>query len=119
MALAMSSGLRRSEVLGLRWDNLNLDNGVAQIRDTLVPVNGGYEHRPGVTKSKKSRRDIPLDPTTVAVLKAHKKDQAEERLASPVWETDLVFTDEIGRPIRPTSFSRAWSDSPRKPESDL
>jgi integrase len=67
------------------------------------------EHRINVTKSKKSRRDIPLDDTTAAILKAHKKSQVEEQMASKVWgHRGLVFTDQIGRPIRPTSFSRTW-----------
>lgn len=105
----VSSGLRRSEVLGLRWQNTDLEAGKAAIRDTLVPVNGGIEHRINFTKSKKSRRDIPLDPETVAVLRAHRKHQAAERMASPIWhDLDLVFTNEVGQPVRPTSFSRTW-----------
>jgi len=109
IVLALSSGLRRSEVLGLRWTNIDLEAGTAAIRDTLVPVNGGMEHRINVTKSKKSRRDIPLDPETVAVLRAHRNRQATDRMASPVWnETGLVFTNNIGQPIRPTTFTRTW-----------
>ena len=109
IVLAVSSGLRRSEVLGLRWVNTDLEAGTAAIRDTLVPVNGGIDHRINVTKSKKSRRDIPLDPETVAVLRAHRKRQATERMASPIWhDLDLVFTNEIGKPVRPTTFSRTW-----------
>ena len=107
IALAIGSGMRRSEVLGLRWVNCDLDARIVRVRDTLVPVNGGMEHRINITKSKKSRRDIPLDDTTAAILKAHKKSQVEERMASKVWDDrDFVFTDQIGRPIRPTSFSR-------------
>jgi integrase len=75
----------------------------------LVPVDGSIEHRIDVTKSKKSRRVIALDEQTVAVLRTHRKRQATERMASPIWhDLDLVFTNEIGEPIRPTTFSRTW-----------
>ena len=109
IVLTISSGLRRSETLGLRWQNVDLEVGTASIRDTLVPVDGSVEHRIDVTKSKKSRRVIALDEQTVAVLRAHRKRQAIKKMASPIWhDLDLVFTNEIGQPIRPTTFSRTW-----------
>lgn len=108
--LACSSGLRRSEVLGLRWRNTDLENGRATIVDTVVPIRGKAVLRTGETKSRRSRRVIALDPTTVAVLRAHRKAQAEERLAAgPLWtDLDLCFTNEIGEPMKPDTFTRTW-----------
>ena len=88
---------------------MELEVGTANSRDTLVPVDGSVEHRIDVTKSKKGRRVIALDEQTVAVLRAHRKRQAIKKMASPIWhDLDLVFTNEIGQPIRPTTFSRTW-----------
>lgn len=108
--LACSSGLRRSEVLGLRWRNVDLDNGRAAIVDTVVPVKGEAVLRTGETKSRRSRRVIPLDPTTVAVLRSHKTRQKVERLAAgSLWsDLDLCFVNEIGEPVKPDTFSRIW-----------
>ena len=108
--LACSSGLRRSEVLGLRWQSVDLENGRAAIVDTVVPVNGEVVLRTGETKSRRSRRVIALDPATVAVLRAHRVRQKEERLAAgPLWtELDLCFTNEIGEPVKPDLFTRIW-----------
>ena len=108
--LACSSGLRRSEVLGLRWRNTDLENGRATIVDTVVPIRGEAVLRTGETKSRRSRRVIPLDSTTVAVLRARRKAQAEERMAAgPLWtDLDLCFTNEVGEPVKPDTFSRTW-----------
>lgn len=108
--LAVSTGLRRSEILGLRWQSLDLDNGRAAITDTLVPVKGEVVLRIGETKSRRSRRVIALDTATVAVLRAHQTRQKEERLAAgPLWVgTGLCFTNEIGEPVKPVTFTRTW-----------
>jgi len=110
IVLACSTGLRRSELLGLRWRSLDLDNGKAAILDTLVPVKGEVVLRIGETKSRRSRRVIALDTTAVAVLRAHRKSQAEERIAAgPLWtDVDLVFCNEAGKPVKPDTFTRTW-----------
>ena len=108
--LACSSGLRRSEVLGLAWRSVDLDKGKASIVDTLVPVKGEVVLRTGETKSRRSRRVIALDSTTVTVLRAHQVRQKEEKLAAgPMWsDLKLCFTNEIGEPVKPDTFTRTW-----------
>jgi integrase len=108
--LACSAGLRRSEVLGMRWRSVDLDKGTAIVRDTVVPLAGKAVLRTGETKNRRSRRAVALDPKTVAVLRAHRLKQKKERLAAgPLWQDlDLCFTSEDGRPVKPDTFTRTW-----------
>ncbi len=66
--------------------------------------------RTGETKSRRSRRVIALDGQTVAILRDHKRRQNEERLrAGEAWtDLDLVFTNELGEPVNPMTFTR-WT----------
>ncbi len=106
--LLCSTGMRRSEVLGLRWQNLDLDRGTAAVVDTVVPVDNKPTLRLGETKSRRSRRVIALDSRTVSVLREHKSRQNGERLrAGTAWaDLGLVFTDEIGGIFSPDTFTR-------------
>jgi integrase len=105
--LLSTTGMRRSEVLGMRWSDVDLgDAGSISVRQTLVAV--GYRLEFHEPKTERSRRRIGLDPATVAALKAHRARQNEERLAwGPAWtETGLVFTQDDGQPIHPQSLSQ-------------
>jgi integrase len=90
--------MRRSEVLGVRWENLDLERGRVAVVDTVVPVGNKPVLRIGETKSRRSRRVIALDERTVAVLREHRRRQNEERLrAGTAWANlGLVFTNELG-----------------------
>ncbi|MDP8931089.1 MAG: site-specific integrase [Actinomycetota bacterium] len=105
--VAAATGLRRSELLGLRWRDL--DGGLLAVRQTLVEKDDGWE-LVETTKSVGSSRTIPLDRRTVAVLRAHAKTQKEWQLrAGPAWEDGgLVFTDELGRPLSPPAVTQAF-----------
>lgn len=96
--LALFSGLRESEILGLQWDDVNFESGQLTVRRQLQRIqNVGYVFS-GETKSGKERT-VPLPPSVVKVLQTHKRKQTEMQLkAGPVWDNprDLVFTDEIG-----------------------
>jgi len=112
--VAAVSGLRRGEVMGLRWRDVDLDAGVLTIAQTLTSVAG----RPVFTtpKTRSSGRTIPIDSGTVAVLRTHRAEQAAERLAAgEVWDDshDLVFRDEIGRLINPDRFTNAFKRAVR------
>lgn len=99
-------GLRRSEVLGLTWDALDLDAGTLTVRQGRTS-SAGVEHV-GAPKSARSRRTLPLDAGTVAALRAVKARQAAERLAAgPAYEGagGYVVIDELGRPPRPDAYS--------------
>jgi integrase len=104
-----TTGMRRGEVLGLRWSDLDLERARLSISQTLQEV----EHRISftTTKTNRSRRTVALDPTTVEVLKAHRSRQIEERLAlGSEWRKsfDLVFCFEDGSPLQPQGFTRAF-----------
>lgn len=104
--LATLYGLRRSELLGLTWSSVDLAKGNVFIKKALVEVHGRPEWTEG--KSARSRRKIPIDTSVVAVLKAHRRFQAEERLvAGTDWcDHDLVVATRNGRPISPGNFDQ-------------
>jgi integrase len=101
-------GMRRGELLGLRWRDLDLDAGRAQIVQTLIEGSGAP--RLSTPKTDHGRRSVALDPATVAALRAHRKGQAAEQLAvGPGYEDNgLVFSREDGAPIWPRTFSRTF-----------
>jgi integrase len=105
--LGVLYGLRRSEALALRWDDLDTVTGTLRIDEGLVAVSKGAVW--SEAKSARSRRVIPLDPETLAVLARHRRDQLEERLAAgATWEDhDLITTTHVGRPVMPRSLDRA------------
>lgn len=106
--LAGTTGMRRGEVLGLRWRDLDLDAGRAAIRQTLLSV--GYAVQFSTPKTAKGRRSIALDPVTVASLREHRRRQLEERLAfgRGYGDQDLVFVREDGSPVHPEYFSERF-----------
>ena len=105
--LAATLGLRRGELLGLRWDAIDLDGGTLAVRAQLAHVEGegeGEAKRPVLVepKSKSGRRMLKLAPPLVAMLRERKAAQAAQRLrAGGYWRNDLglVFTLDDGRPI--------------------
>lgn len=107
--LTLSTGLRQSELLGLRWEDCDLDAGVLRVAQALSYVGGGVEfHEP---KSARSRRTIQLSPATVEMLRHHRVAQAERklRLGPEGWiEHGLVFPSTIGVPWTPRNHSRDY-----------
>jgi integrase len=103
--LAATTGMRRGELLGLRWVDVDLHVGV--VRVAQARVRAGNQVVAGEPKTARGRRTIALDPATVAALRQHRKRQAEERLlASPRHaDSGLVFTMPDGSPIHPNRFS--------------
>jgi integrase len=105
---ACMTGLRRSELVGLQWPDIDFDAGVLSVKRARVQVAGKT-----ITKGPKSaasRRIVDLDIVTVTVLKRWKVAQLEERLrAGTAWEPgEWVFTNEIGAPWRPDALTRAF-----------
>lgn len=101
--LAISTGMRQGELLGLHWADVDLERGFLQVRYTLSSARGGG-FRLGQPKTKRSRRRIDLSPHVIAALREHKVRQAEQRLKmGALWDSDsfpdLVFPNEIGRPM--------------------
>lgn len=113
-ALAFSTGMRRGELCGLRWSDVDLDAGRLRVAQTLARVGKRLEY--GTPKSKRSRRSLPLDTRTVAALKSWKAQQARERLAwGPAYnDTGLVFNREDGSPLSPDGVGKAFEVRARK-----
>jgi len=109
-ALALTRGLRRGELCGLRWSAIDLPGGTLQVVHTLVMVDGKPQ-----TSSPKTRagvRSVPLDASLVSFLTAQRKVQAAERLkAGEAWQDGgYVFTDELGKPYSPDFVSKRFED---------
>jgi integrase len=112
--LALASGMRRGELLGLRWADVDLDKGMISVRQQLV-ASVSYEARIEDVKTASSRRTIALDPETVAVLRAWKRRQLEDRMAwGEAWQdSGLVSTRENGSPTHPILFSEWFEKAVR------
>jgi integrase len=106
--LLASTGMRRGEALGLHWSNVDLDASRVVVNRSLTLVN--EELVWASPKTARSRRSLSLDPETVAVLRAHRRRQLEERLnAGEAWQdNDLVFCNEDGTALHPSRFTRRF-----------
>jgi integrase len=104
--IAVLYGLRRSELLALRWNDVDLAANTLRIDEGLVAVRLGVEWSNG--KNTRSRRTIPLDPESMTSLARRRREQAEERLeAGSRWTgQDLIFTNQDWGPLLPRSFDR-------------
>jgi integrase len=107
--LLLTRGLRRGEVCGIKWEDVDLEAGRLRIVSTRVVVsNRTVASDP---KTNAGRRSVPLDAQLVSELRGHHRRQLEERLrAGQAWEdSGYVFTDELGAPVRPQYLSRHFS----------
>lgn len=107
--LTAYTGLRRGEILGLKWSDLDYDHASITVQRALVRVRGlGLILQP--TKTDGSRRRLDIDPDTVAVLRAHRVVQMEHRLTmdGAYEDNDLLFPNELGRPLNPMALTRAF-----------
>ena len=104
--LTLTTGLRQGELLGLRWRDLDLDGSLLHVRQQAQRTPEGWTFVP--PKTAKGRRSVTLPSFAVEVLKRHRIRQNEQRLAcGPLWEDlDLVFTNELGRPIERQNLVR-------------
>lgn len=110
---ALYTGMRRSELLALRWRDVDLHE--IQVKRSLHHLrDGSYVFTQ--PKSAKSRRTIALSPTSVITLMEHKESQAEvqAQLGGQLKQDDLVFSNEEGAPLRPNTVTRAWAMMAKK-----
>ena len=105
--LAAYTGMRRAEVLGLRWRDVDFSKNRLHVRATVVLA--GYQQVvQDEGKTDNAARVIDLDPDTVDVLRAHRKSQAEILLVLGVGRSEYVFCREDGTHLNPDSFSQAF-----------
>jgi len=102
-------GLRRSELLGLKWDCINFENNTFIIKHTVVYAVGEIV-RKDTTKTAKSRRTFPLLPELGTMLLEIKEKQEEykEFFKREYIKTDYIFTRENGEPYKPDFVSKKF-----------
>lgn len=108
-ALALGSGMRRGEILGLQWTDVDLDGATVRVERSVEETNDGLRFKE--PKTSYGNRLVSLPATSVDALKAHWRKQSELRLAlgqgrhSP---DSLVFCKIDGSPMSPDNLSRDW-----------
>lgn len=107
--VAMATGLRQGELLGLQWPDVELDAARLTIRHSLQRVAG----RPQLVEPKTggSRRTVALNAPALAALREHRALQARERLQAPPgkWhDSEFVFTTPIGTPLDGPNLTKAF-----------
>lgn len=108
--LALFTGMRRSELLALRWSDVDLLMCNISVTRSLHHLrNGEIVFR--APKTAKGRRMVSLSPSTAILLRKHKEKQATERimLGKPLEDDDLVFSGLEGNPLLPGTVSHAWT----------
>jgi integrase len=108
LLLALSTGMRLGELLGLTWRAVDLDRGTVSVVASLQPTPNGLVLME--VKTKRSRRVINIEQRVVAALRRHRAAQLEARFgAGGAWvDRDLAFTTETGAPIDGRTLIRKW-----------
>ena len=113
--LALLTGMRRSELCGLKWENVDLVAGRLSVVRTLQRI-AGRGLLEGQPKTQKSRRSIVLSPETVSLLHTIRGKQLAQQLeAGPIWQnTGYVLTQADGRPMNPIKATQEFTAIVRK-----
>jgi integrase len=110
-SVALATGMRRGELLALRWQDVDLDGATLKVERALEQTKrGGLIFKP--PKTRYGRRTITLPPSTVAELRAHRKAQAEQRLALGLGKAPddaLVFATWDGSTRSPNALTKEWA----------
>lgn len=123
--IAVGVGLRRSEIVGLRWSDIDFKKGLLTVNHALVMVKGG--HKIQEPKTKKSSRTVPLPAAVTEELKSWKGWLAKEEMAWRGLHKDLkpedipkfnslnmVFCNEAGEPMNPDFITRSFREDFKK-----
>jgi integrase len=104
--LAVTTGMRRGELLGLKWLDVDLENATVSVRRTLTRTDNGKRIALGDPKTKRSRRTIRLAPQAVEALRVHLERQLQEieALGDRYGDQGLVFATEAGTLINPSNL---------------
>ncbi|MCF6409013.1 tyrosine-type recombinase/integrase [Pseudalkalibacillus salsuginis] len=108
--LALTTGMRRGELLGLEWKNVDLEKGTIQIKQTLTYTN--KQHIVKEPKTKNSIRMVSLPASLIEALKTYKHFTNKERMkAGDHWEGGnyyFLFSSWHGKPLHPSSVTTWW-----------
>ena len=110
VALALASGLRRGELLALRWHDVDLDGARLRVERSLEQTKAGLKFKS--PKTKHGRRSITLPASMVAELRAHRSAQQQQRLALGLGKAPddaLVFATWDGNARSPNALTKEWS----------
>ncbi len=101
--LAITSGMRRGEILALKWQDVNFSQHTLQVR-RIFTRQAGNRYIEAEPKTEKSRRSILLAPIVVVLLKQHRAHQLKTKVeAGSQWQDrDLVFCTSVGTPLNPS-----------------
>jgi integrase len=107
--LALGTGMRRGEVLGVRWQDIDLDKGTLRVHQTVISLKTGPYTKPSA-KTPSGRRVVGIPHYVVRKLEEHKAQQIDQRSKHiAVWtETNLVFTTSVGTCIDPSNLPRDY-----------
>jgi len=108
LLVLVGTGMRRGELLGLRWRDIDLDGGTLVVAQTAQEAYKELHFKE--PKTAKSRRRITLPGVVVEALRAQRTEEAKQALASPPGEqgSDLVLLAPDGGPWWPSNFNRTW-----------
>ena len=108
--MALATGLRRGELLGLRWADIDAGARMLVVRQALQRVGGRLQLVP--PKTHRSARPVPLSDLALGALERQRAQQAaERRAAGDLWEErDLVFASMIGTPLEPRNVNRRFDE---------
>jgi integrase len=112
--VAVHSGLRQGELLGLRWADVDLEQRQVRVLHALQRAAGHYALVE--PKSASSRRVVALTPAAVEALREERRAQREAQLRAKRWRppiSDLVFTTSTGQPRSGTAITHAFADALR------
>jgi integrase len=110
VATALGTGMRRGELLALRWQDVDLDRATLRVERSLEQTKAGLRFK--APKTKHGRRAIALPAYLVADLRAHWKMQQEQRLALGAGKSppdSLVFATFEAKPKSPNALTKEWS----------
>lgn len=114
IAVLVGTGLRRGELFGLRWTDVDLEEGRLMVRRSIEVINGKRREKP--PKTARSLRTIALAPFVVAALRQQKREQLERRFVLGAGRDDAayIFDRADGSPWHPDTFSWAFAELVRR-----